>query len=61
MNITIDFDPNCAAHHVDEGRNIVVVDVLRATSTIIVALACGAAEVIPFSEIDEAREYGAKK
>lgn len=59
MNITIDFDPSCATSHVEEGRNIVVVDVLRATSTIIVALTCGAVEVIPCSEIGEARGQGA--
>jgi 2-phosphosulfolactate phosphatase len=43
---------------VDEGRlegsTVVVIDVLRATSTICTALAAGAREVIPFLEIDDA-------
>lgn len=38
------------------GRAVVVVDILRATTTIVYALAAGAREVIPLLEIDEARE-----
>jgi len=37
------------------GRTAVVIDVLRATTTIVTALASGAAEVIPCLEIDDAR------
>src|SRR3954447_16199530 len=37
-----------------EGSTVVVIDVLRATSTICTALAAGAREVIPFLEIDDA-------
>lgn len=36
------------------GSTIVVIDLLRATSTICQALAAGATEVVPFLEIDEA-------
>lgn len=60
MKIVIDFDPSCAARHVGKGKNIVVVDVLRATSTIVAALQHGAAQVVPFSDIECAREYAKK-
>lgn len=52
--IKIDFDPGSAEKYVGLGFNIVVVDVLRATSTIVVALAQNAKEVIACSEIDDA-------
>ena len=42
------------------GRTVVVVDALRATTTICHALAAGAACVVPCLEIDEARAVGAK-
>lgn len=41
------------------GRTCVVIDVLRATTTIIHALAAGAAEVAPCLEVDEARRIAA--
>src|SRR6185436_10147310 len=37
------------------GRTVVVIDVLRATTTIITALAAGATQVVPCQEIEEAR------
>jgi len=37
------------------GKAVAVIDVLRATTTIIQALAAGAAEVIPCLEVEEAR------
>lgn len=37
-----------------EGTTVVVIDILRATSTICQALASGAREVVPFVEIDQA-------
>jgi len=37
------------------GSTVVVVDLLRATSTICQALAAGARDVVPFLEVDEAR------
>lgn len=42
------------------GRTVIVVDVLRATTTICHALAAGAACVVPCLEIDEARATAAK-
>ena len=46
------------------GKTVVVIDVLRATTTIIHALAAGATQVIPCLEVDEARrianELGSK-
>ncbi|MFN0018061.1 MAG: 2-phosphosulfolactate phosphatase [Pirellulaceae bacterium] len=41
-------------------RAVVVIDVLRATTTIIHALAAGAKEVIPLLEVEEARQLAAK-
>src|SRR5438874_11853400 len=41
------------------GKTVVVIDVLRATTTIITALANGATQVIPCLEIDEARKAAA--
>lgn len=42
------------------GRAVVVIDILRATTTIIQALASGAREVVPCLEIAEAREIAAR-
>lgn len=42
------------------GRQVVVIDVLRASSTIVTALAAGAAAVRPVSEVDEARRLAAE-
>jgi 2-phosphosulfolactate phosphatase len=41
------------------GRTVVVIDVLRATTTIATALANGAREVIPCLEVDDARQAAA--
>ena len=38
------------------GQTVVVIDVLRATTTIIHALAAGATQVVPCLEVDEARQ-----
>jgi 2-phosphosulfolactate phosphatase len=43
-----------------EGSAAVVIDVLRATTTIVHALAAGATEVIPCPEVDEARQIAAR-
>lgn len=53
-HIVIDFDPSSAKKYVLQKYSIVVVDVLRATSTIIVALSQGAREAIPCVEIEDA-------
>jgi 2-phosphosulfolactate phosphatase len=42
------------------GSAVIVIDLLRATTTICHALAAGASEVVPFREIDEARAAAAK-
>jgi 2-phosphosulfolactate phosphatase len=42
------------------GKTVVVIDVLRATTTIIHALAAGAREVVPCLEVDEARQVAAR-
>ena len=41
------------------GKTVVVIDVLRATTTIIHALAAGATEVVPLLEVEEARQLAA--
>jgi 2-phosphosulfolactate phosphatase len=42
------------------GRSVVVIDVLRATTTIVSALAAGATQVIPCQEVDEAKRIAAE-
>ena len=42
-----------------EGTTVVVIDVLRATTTIVHALAAGANEVAPCEEIDDAKKLAA--
>lgn len=42
------------------GKTLAVIDVLRATTTIIQALAAGAAEVIPCLEVDEAKSIASR-
>ncbi len=41
------------------GKTVVVIDVLRATTTIVHALAAGAREVVPCLEVEEARQSAA--
>lgn len=40
-----------------KNKTVIVIDVLRATSTIVTALACGAREVIPVETLGQARQY----
>jgi len=44
-----------------EEKNAIVIDVLRATSSFIIALANGAKDITPFSEIDAARAEKAQR
>jgi 2-phosphosulfolactate phosphatase len=44
-----------------DGKNVVVIDVLRATSVIVTALAGGAKSIIPVESIEEARALAAAK
>lgn len=52
---TIPFTNSCVSQDF-EGKTVVVIDVLRATSTMITALMHGAGEIIPVVEIEEALE-----
>jgi 2-phosphosulfolactate phosphatase len=52
--------PDRAAPEQLAGRTVVVIDVLRATTTITQALSAGASEVIPCSEVAEARRIAAE-
>lgn len=55
--LLIDSTPDRGKYWSDKKFNIVTIDVLRATSTIAVALFAHADEVIPCAEVDEARSY----
>ncbi len=46
-----------ALRSIDAGRTIAVLDVLRATTTIVAALAAGARSVLPFEEPEEALAF----
>lgn len=55
MKVSVKFTPAMLASDADLRRfTVVVIDVLRATSTIVAALQAGAREVIPASTIEEA-------
>jgi 2-phosphosulfolactate phosphatase len=60
MEIRTHFLPHLASQEEFEGAAVVVIDVLRATTTIIHALAAGATAVIPCLEIDEAKQIAAR-
>ncbi len=51
--------PQYVAEEELAGDAVVVIDVLRASSTMITALAAGAREIIPCQEVDEARQLAA--
>jgi len=59
--LLIDSTPDKGKYWSELGYNIVTIDVLRATSTIAVALFCHADEVIPCAEVDEALVYQGKE
>lgn len=59
--LLIDSTPDRGRYWSEQGFNIVTIDVLRATSTIAVALFAHADEVIPCAEVDEARAYRQNK
>ena len=54
MQIDIQLLPLPPSIEILSGRTVVVIDVLRATSVIVSALARGAAEIIPVSTVEEA-------
>jgi 2-phosphosulfolactate phosphatase len=54
--LNVHFLPSLADPHELAGHTTVVIDVLRATTTIAAALAAGAQELIPCLEVEEARQ-----
>jgi 2-phosphosulfolactate phosphatase len=56
MEIHTHFLPDLTSPDALDGAVVVVIDVLRATTTIVHALAAGAADVIPCLEVEEARQ-----
>lgn len=59
--LLIDSTPGRGKYWSELGYNIVAIDVLRATSTIAVALFCHADEIIPCADVDEALTYQGKE
>ncbi len=55
MHIDVQFIPDQNAQPPLDDRWVIVIDVLRATTTIVHALATGCASVVPCAEVDEAR------
>lgn len=49
--------PALVPHHQLEGKVVVVIDILRATTTMCYAFMNGAERIIPAETVDEAREY----
>ncbi|MHC1731671.1 MAG: 2-phosphosulfolactate phosphatase [Bacteroidales bacterium] len=59
-SLEICFTPAVFDAHADSEAVVVVVDVLRATSSICAAFANGVSEIIPVTTVDEAREMKSK-
>jgi 2-phosphosulfolactate phosphatase len=57
-SIQVHLTPETTHPHELAGQVVVVIDVLRATTTITAALAAGASRVIPCLEVTEARQLG---
>lgn len=58
--IEVAFSPAVFQHFESEGKIVVVVDILRATSVICTMFQNGVKEIIPVRSIDEAKEYKQK-
>ncbi len=58
--LEICFTPAIFDAHADSDAVVVVVDVLRATSSICTAFANGVSEIIPVATVEEAREMKAR-
>ena len=58
--IDVCLSPNLIDLYDLEGKIVVVVDILRATSVMVTALAHGAIRIIPVASLDEAKKYLAK-
>lgn len=62
MRVEVLESAKCALKNEFNGKNVVVIDVLRATTVMVTALENGASCIYPFKEIDEAKEkWGVKK
>ncbi|HCM58946.1 MAG TPA: 2-phosphosulfolactate phosphatase [Bacteroidales bacterium] len=59
-SLEICFTPAAFDAHADSGAIVVIVDVLRATSSICTAFANGVREIIPVTTVEEAREMKSK-
>jgi 2-phosphosulfolactate phosphatase len=59
-HLEICFTPAAFDAHADSGAIVVIVDVLRATSSICTAFANGVREIIPVTTVEEAREMKSK-
>jgi 2-phosphosulfolactate phosphatase len=57
--VSVVFDPEMLASSDLSNKTAVVIDVLRATTSMLAALAAGAKRVIPVGEVDEARALAA--
>lgn len=55
-NVSVHLLPDLVDPRQLAGKTAVVIDVLRATTTVVTALANGATEVLPFLNVDDARE-----
>jgi 2-phosphosulfolactate phosphatase len=60
LKVDICFSPDLLPVYALQGRVAVIVDVLRATSTIVTALAQGVTEVYPVASLDECTALGQK-
>ncbi|MEP2027009.1 MAG: 2-phosphosulfolactate phosphatase [Reichenbachiella sp.] len=56
-NIDVCLSPELIGLYDLEGKIVVVVDILRATSVMVTAMAHGAKEIIPVATLDEAKSY----
>ena len=57
MKVDVVISADHVRHKDIEGKTVVVIDILRATSVIVTALNNGSKEVIPFLTVEEAKEY----
>lgn len=59
-SIEVCFSPELIHLHEVEGKIVVVVDIFRATSTMVAALASGVTEILPFADLEECRAMQAE-
>jgi 2-phosphosulfolactate phosphatase len=56
-NLEVCFTPTLLQHHDVAGKNVVIIDVFRATSTITTALFYGVKKVVPVSTLEECKSF----